>query len=374
MMWYGIGQGSSFLVQAFARNNSSADVQASIAIYYSLFSLCFQFSDFGNVGYLVGAQKKGNIVDVHSFVVGRVIFAACVLIIIVIFNKDGVNYRVPVEMLAVVLAATAMQFSLVDLAKIEANLNYFKVGLVQSAPWIISSGFVIFVLIFNLIDAIYGIIIWISVIFFYIKVFKLSYVINYSGIKINKVIESYVYVVPPIIGQLWGREMLYIVANKEGVAALAAMAIVRNIHTFGSLVTIFAIRPLLAKILTGDGNILKNTQVKIIIICGCIFSAISAVIFWKITHENKSELMYWAPLVCGVPLWGISYIYMTAIQNNCSPRSIVFVDISGFILHSVGFFALLGSSPAWAFLAADFCRVIFICISANYLMREKYYE
>jgi hypothetical protein len=370
--WYFFGQGSAFLLQYALRRNGQEFDQGLAALYISLFSLCFQFADFGSSTYLVKLHVCGDGERIRAFLAGRILIAAILVPAIIYFiGLPGLDHDDTLTAVVVTAFAGALYASL-DNARVESRSNYFMLGLVQAIPWLYSVLLLGLTFLVHVIEPTSLLATWLT--FSAIYVFVLA---RYRGttlgpLSVAGLVTPLAFILPPIAGQLWGRQMLFLIGKEDGLGVLATVTIVRSIHTAGALTLSFIIRPQINKLMTANLSVSDKEALMRKLHAGSGFMLILSVMMALLAQSidtPRDDLSYWFPMLVGIPLLGITTIYSLIIQSRHHPHYVIYIEVIGVIVHIGGFLAIFSGSPNWAFVCGDVLRLVVVFCSYAILGR-----
>lgn len=206
---YLVGQGSYFLLLILLNSMGYTKEAGQVVLYMSLFSLAFQFADYGSTTHLNLAVSRGDWGRYYGFIVGKMLVAAAVVALGGWALLSGTSGQLDLIVAGVL---SGVIFAASSVAVIESTGKYFSVGLIQALPWVLSSGLIAFSLyIFDELNSVF-ISLLLSVVS--VLVFLLANMIakpqKISVAKFNNqaFLGSLVFMLPIVVGQLWGRQMI----------------------------------------------------------------------------------------------------------------------------------------------------------------------
>lgn len=366
LLGYGVGQGSVFVAQLWAR--TSGPIAAGEAVLYiSLFSLCFQFADFGNSTFGVSYYANKSPSKFHSFLAGRAILSLPIAMITAwLFQPPNLATSTTIKLFACIIIA-AFLFSLSESAKLEANGNFRRLAIAQSSPWIFTA---------IIISLVYGaeLIPMDSGIYFLLATPLFTYLITRSSprtsaIQIAKtswqdLLLPFSLLIPLVASQLWAREMLISVTNAIGIEQIGPLGLIKSVQTAGCVGIALLIRPYIAQCSTRlslEKHLAENecrSLRKVIFGITAISLAALVIAYPILSRILPKDIGYWLPVLICVPLFGATSAYTTTNQLILSPKMFGSLEMLGLLTNAITFYAILQINPVLAFIFADLSRLI----------------
>jgi len=379
---YVVGQGSVFLFQIHGKFLGEHQLVGISVIVISLVSFCIQFSDVGNVTYLV---KNINVKDqgvIDNFLRARAAVGVVLALIITIPwylaenpGIDGLVYFL------ILLPFFALLNGLYRTAYLEVKNNYLFIALVQVVPWVLIA-LLFYLILFSRIDS-YALIV--SVLIFACLVAnrilnelnKSSIVRDISApVSLNDVRIILPFMVGQLGGQVWGRVLIFLIAANGGLASLGDFGIVRNVYIALILIIGFALRPALRnfiismdKVEAGESNyfyLIKKTRYVFLVsvAVSCLSLLIYGYDFWP-----GSE---WVLMISLIPLVMLGQMAAKCNQIDMSPRKIIYSDYAALLVNVFVFLILLESSVLLAIVAGELVQFLLMIVLRLRFESEKY--
>ncbi len=375
---YGIGQGSILLFQLYMHSNTLTESLGVAVILISLVSFCFQFSDFGNNTIGLKLLQSKNEIGYLGFLLGRALISIPVLLLTVYLSKDILAGYISTPLLLIVLPVMSFLYGFSNSARFELTNEYFKFSIVQMISWLILTSLLMMHYIFEILESDVFILLLtiIPIIHLILSRFSITFFLqNMSSIQVKEVIYPLSVVLPSLIGQLWGRQMLFIVGSIVDITILGPLGIIRSLHTGLSIGLRMLIRPYIAqnvRSLKHDSNI---KIFRFIIIAPFSLLTFFFYILSIFDFGLSDDLAFWMPILIGVPLWGISTIIVSKNQIIMLPKIFSSIEVLSFVIHAATFLLLVRWNPPWAFVLSDLLRLLFLITSSHlyYKYKVNYY-
>lgn len=366
ILGYGAGQGSVFVAQLWAR--SAGPVAAGEAVLYiSLFSLCFQFADFGNSTIGVNYYTNKSPTKFRSFLAGRAILSLPIVLITThLFQPPNLTTSTTIKLFVCVVTA-AFLFSLSESAKLEANGNFRRLAVAQSSPWVFTA------IIITLVYGIESMSMSLGI-YFLLASPLLTYLITKSSphisaaqiieIKWKDLILPFSLLTPLVASQLWAREMLIAVSNAIGIEKIGPLGLIKSVQTAGCVGIALLIRPYVAQCSARLSLDKRHAEDECQSLRKKIFgitaaSLIILVIAYPILSSTlPKDIAYWLPVLFCITLFGATCAYTTTNQLLLTPRTFGAIEMSGLLINAITFYATLQINPVAAFILADLSRLI----------------
>ena len=366
---YFLGQGSYFALLIFLKEFSTEQYAGMVVLYFSLASLCFQFSDIG--GNTVGLKKyiESGAKEAERFLRGRALLSIPVIGIACFIIASGGKYEFGLfdYFLFLLIGFT---LSLLPIFYFDFKKRYNLVSILQFTPWILLS--VAVLVIYKLSLPIQYVTIFIFILSTYLIFFTLkksNLKINIKKLKLNDVKLSGIVIIPFVIGQLWGRGMLVILSATFGLAVLANFGIVRSIH--GSLCAVMTrfMRPAISRFASGEGNKISNSVfILTMLVSVFIYNALDIELVKRIAGQ---DIGYWIPMIASVPIWVLGS-YISSGYQVILETKYIYLESFSFLVHGIVFLALINFESVLAFFLSDLAKVIFVFfIGKNFFIPEK---
>lgn len=359
--------------------NADQSVAGLVVLYLSIFSLAFQFSDFGNSPYGIKCIGSGGEKRFDRFRFGRAIFALPYVGFVTWFCLRNIESS-EVYTLIVMVPIGAFVFGVSNTISSEFGRDYIRLASVQVFPWLATSLILYFVFGFPSIFNENAVIVWMFVPVFFLFVLaknKAGVFKGMLGIRFREFFPPLYFLLPNLVGQFWGRWMLIIIADVATLAALAPLGLMRSIHTAISLFFGFVNRPKIQEVFSSFPRCEEGRQLElfkkltlhqfkyfivIYIFCVACLSDISPL---------SKDLKHWLPVVFGLPFWVVSSNISVVFQSFYGARLFSALEVVSMFVHILAFVVTVNYSPVFSFVFADLFRFVFMCIVFFLLARKN---
>ncbi|MBY0446846.1 MAG: hypothetical protein K2Q15_16750 [Burkholderiales bacterium] len=376
---YGFGQGSFFVLQIALRSFSDAVSTGVMVLYVSLFSLCYQFADFGNNPYGVKCHNNNDRLAFLDYRIGRALISVPVVFFASYYflNKDLLIEQSFLSIICITIGGVI--FSLCDLAYIESKGDYFQLSILQAIPWVFSSLLLWITFGQKEININQACVIWLiaSVMYFYYVNKKCSNIISSKFVYDWKgILTPFAFLIPNIVGQFWARWMLFLIVSVSTITELGPFTLVRSAYTAICLMIGFLIRPklsFLVKRFSENGEKISfSSFVDFLDTLKILFFLLFILLFFNISSIYiPDDLKKWLPILFGIPAWGVGMIFSSINQIMLPPRCFSVIETISMAVHVAVFFVFYKSSIVFAFVFADYFRVTFVLIVTFFVMKHK---
>lgn len=372
---YLLAQGSYFLFLIYLRANHSLEDVGQIILLFGVISLTFQFADFGNSPYGMKCISSGRESEFHRFRIGRALIAIPFVAYTgyISLLPTGIEDKSAIYSLT---AFGALVFGLSNPLQFEHKGNLFKLSLAQAFPWLATIAIFIGTQIFDF-DTIATLCTWllVPILFFLFTRNKANKSASLQRLTPLIIVGPIIMLTPALIGQFWGRAMLATIAASSTVSAIAAIGILRSVHTAISLAINFMIRAESRKLIV-DHNTRSDQKLYLLRLSKkartpIAISVIAILMGGLATNWMPADIKYWYPVLFGAPFWATSAIFTSTNQAFLTPKLFGSIEIGGMLLHIGAFILTAPYTGAWTFVIADASRALLLFASSYYFTRQS---
>lgn len=361
---YVVGQGSSLGLLLLLRQTSNAEDVGRAVLYLGLFSLCFQFADFGNSPFGLRCIKEGRVARYEEFRVSRGLLAGPFMILTAVITLGGVGYAESAVVISLAVIGATL-FGLSTGLYIEANNQYGWLAVLQATPWVLTSSIVLLTFGSNLGER--GLLIlWLIVpIGHFVTLRRFRPKLQTRRVRFLDAMKGTVFATaligPVLVGQVWARWMLAAVGVEYGLATLAAIGIVRSIHTGFIVCGNLVMRPEIRRCMTAttsmpsDANEMASRLLRKATPLISV-SVLSALCMYVGLRNYSPDISHWSPILLGAPFWIAGHAISASNQAFLSTRIYTGVEVAAMAGHAIIFMFALSYSGILAFVLADVVR------------------
>jgi hypothetical protein len=356
------GQGSAFFLQASLVASGHGEAAGQMVLLISLFSLALQFSDFGNSTRAVKLYKDDKEFAYRRFLAGRALIGLVVTFVVAAAFNRTTHFSTQQILTIGLFGAAAYFFGLVETARHEARGDFRMLAGFQALPWLIFSaiGFMAATTVSPKASEFLmgGVAFFLSV--------AAARISNPQRIRTTRPsipasISTLPYLSSLLVGQLWGRVVLVVMANQIGLVGLAYFGIVKQLEVAFILIFGFLVRPRLQEMFKiahenkNWGGVLKAVRHQktplLLALCGSALGLLALPGHQKWIRSPEFER--WLPLF--LPILPASLNFLLAqINQRCLPaKKFLVLEKFAFAANIGSFLALISQSPLLAIVVAE---------------------